>query len=85
MATTILAKTVQAKLAHLRSHQHSTAKNSDMWTQKRLANYLGIDASTLSLKLSGKRELSIFEAKKLADFLGFDLNSFFQLLEMDRY
>ena len=84
MVKTLLAQTVRAKLMKLRAEQGDSTPVSELWTQKRLAEQLGMDAATLSQKLSGARPVSLSEGKKLADFLGFDLNSFYQLYTLDR-
>lgn len=79
----IVSQAVRAKLAQMRGDQHDVIAKNEVWTQGRLAREMGIDASTLSLKLNGARSFSLGEAKLLADFLGFDLNSFYALVSLD--
>ncbi|MGL5153281.1 MAG: helix-turn-helix transcriptional regulator [Clostridium sp.] len=46
-------------------------------TQNQLATYLGISNSTLSLKLNGKSQFTLEEAKKISEILSKDVREIF--------
>ncbi len=46
-------------------------------TQGKLAKDIGMNASTLSLKMSGKFDFTLTEAKKIAEILGKSVDEIF--------